>query len=235
MENGVNKELQIFLIWNKGRYMEKQIINDIASKYDILQAFEISWPNKSFPGNITRFYNKNMRGGYSKTKECGTDDFIFLVCYDLQPEYVVDPRHPEGSNKNAIINKSLYRQWTGGGFLVHASDNFNEVEENLLFILGMSIDEFLSKYNHKWDGTYVRHEKNMPGAPCWKNLEELFNFADKIAEISQITYKNKILRITASDTKKTKRFLNLKKPFFCWSKTRYTVKIDGHKVNAEIN
>ena len=100
------KELQIFLLWNNARKEEKRILNDIKQKYELLRIFEISWPEKSFPDNFTRFYNKNMRGGYRKTWECGRGKFLLVVCWDNSPVYKLNPRRGYKINDNAICNKT---------------------------------------------------------------------------------------------------------------------------------
>lgn len=227
----VAKELQVFLIWDKGRVKEQEIIADIANKYQILQVFEISWNPKYFPANITRFYNKNMRGGYSKTKQSGTGKFLFLICFDNQPAYQYVAERNIEVNTNAILNKSAYRQWTGGGFLVHASDNYNEVEENLLFMLGMNNQEVLTQFNQPWNGEYLPFDKNMPGSPEWKNMEQLFNFAAKISNLS-LKLENGVLIVSAKNQKQAKRLLNLHKPLFSFKKNQYKTRVGGKNIKV---
>ena len=226
------KELQIFLLWNNARKEEKRILNDIKQKYELLRIFEISWPEKSFPDNFTRFYNKNMRGGYRKTWECGRGKFLLVVCWDNSPVYKLNPRRGYKINDNAICNKNRYRQWTGGGFLVHASDNLAEVDENLLLTLGLNRQEFEEKYTSPWDGSIIEVEKPMPGYKSWKHMEELFNFAHKIKEIQKLRLINNRLELQCSDKPKACRFLNLRKPLLCFGKNCHYTKIDGKKVKV---
>ncbi|MDY4841838.1 MAG: hypothetical protein SO314_05695 [Alphaproteobacteria bacterium] len=226
------KELQIFLLWNNARKEEKRILDDIKQKYELLRIFEISWPEKSFPDNFTRFYNKNMRGGYRKTWECGRGKFLLVIGWDNSPVYKLNPRRGHEINDNAVRNKNRYRQWTGGGFLVHASDNLAEVDENLLLTLGLNRKEFEEKYTSPWDGNTIEIEKPMPGYKSWKHLEELFNFAHKIKEIQKLRLVNNRLELQCSDKPKACRFLNLHKPLLCFDKNRYYTKIDGKKVKV---
>lgn len=226
------KELQVFLLWNNARKEEKRILDDIKQKYELLRIFEISWPKKSFPDNFTRFYNKNMRGGYRKAWESGRGKFLLIIGWDNSPLYKLNPRRGYEINDNAIRNKNLYRQWTGGGFLVHASDNLAEVDENLLLTLGLNRQEFEEKYTSPWNGNMIEVEKPMPGYKSWKHMEELFNFAHKIKEIQKLRLVNNQLELQCSDKPKACRFLNLRRPLLCLGKNLYYTKIDGKKVKV---
>ncbi len=226
------KELQIFLLWSKARKEEKRILDDIKKKYEILRIFEICWPKKSFPDNFTRFYNKNMHGGYHKAHDCGREKFLLIAAWDPAPVYTFNPRLGYETNDNAIRNKNLYRQWTGGRFLVHGSDNLAEVDENLLLTLGINRKEFEEKYTSPWDGKVIEIEKPMPGYKSWKHTEELFNFAHKIKEITKLRLKDNTLELCCSDPCKARRFLNLRKPLFCFCKKRYYTRVNGQKIKV---
>ena len=56
--------------------------------------------------------------------------------------------HHQKGNKNTkmVQFKIKYRQWTGGGHLVHASDCASEANENLLFLFGFTADELKKSY-----------------------------------------------------------------------------------------
>ena len=64
----MKKILQIFVIWENGRPLENKIMQDIATKYDILQTFTISWPAAEFAQNLSRFYGKKIPAGCKKEK-----------------------------------------------------------------------------------------------------------------------------------------------------------------------
>lgn len=232
MEEDLAKELQIFLLWNKARQEEKSILDDIKKKYEVLRIFEIHWPEASFPNNFTRFYNKNMRGGFHKTYECGRGKFLLITAWDKSPVYKLNPRRGYEINDNAIRNKNLYRQWTGGGFRVHASDNLAEVDENLLLTLGINRLEFEEKYTTPWDGKIIEIDKPMPGYKSWKHTEELFNFAHRIKEITKLRLQDNTLELCCSDMQKIRRFLNLRKPLFCFRPNTYYTRVGGKKLKV---
>ena len=148
----MEKELNVFIIWEKGRYLSEPIIADIAAKFTILQSFNISWPKKSFAARLAQFYGKNLPKGCRKEKECGCGDFLLIVVEDEQPAY------HEGKNINMTTAKGLYRQWFQGKNYVHCSDCQAEGEANVQYLLGINAEEFRTRFNHPWDGKIInRH------------------------------------------------------------------------------
>ena len=220
--------LQIFVIWENGRSLENKITQDIQSKYEILQVFSIKWPSDEFAANLSRLYGKKIPKGCKKEKECGTGAFTLIVGYDPNPQLVDDPKHPGiKSNANAMRDKYAYRQWTGGGYLVHASDNQYEAAENLLFMLGLSIKEIEEKYRLPWDGKIISITQSMIGSQGWKDLEELQNFVKKLPQ-TYIKDNNSEIIINTTDFAQTSRLLNLKKRFTLFKKNEYKALIGGH-------
>ncbi len=139
-------ELHIFIIWNKGLYLKEPIIDDLKKRLEIKQIFNFSWETQSFAARLSQLYGKNLARCCKKEKECGTGDFLVIVANDANPQY------NNAMNTNILSLKYKYRSWYGGGFLIHASDNTQEAEENLKFLTGMSFREFLNRYPDKWDG-----------------------------------------------------------------------------------
>ena len=227
----MKKILQIFVIWENGRTLENKIMQDIASKYDIQQTFIINWPATEFAQNLSRLYGKKIPAGCKKEKECGTGAFTLIVGYDNNPNMVEDSHQPEQkSNYNAIRDKNLYRQWTGGGYLVHASDNSAEAAENLLFILGMSQREIEENYSARPSGEKITLTQSMIGANGWSSLDELKGFVAKLPD-TRLQNSDNGLVITTSDFAKTSRLLNLKKRFKLFKKNKYIAVIGGQSCN----
>ena len=224
-----SSELQVFLIWNKARFLQDKILEDIQNKYNILQVFEIDWPRKSFSDNMTRFYSKNLRSGFRKASECGRAKFLFIIAIDSSPENVYNNKKGIILNIKAIQNKGLYREWTGGGFLVHGSDNEEEAEENILFILGQNKEEILKSYNTHWDGKIKQISCDMPGRKSWESQESFLNFCQKIKEVKQSLIQDDIITIWTMNPAKTKRLLNLRKPLICFSKEKLFTKIENKR------
>ena len=59
----MQKELYLFIIWQNGRFMEKQIIADLRKKFEIFRIFEVSWKEENFALNLARFYGKKLPKG----------------------------------------------------------------------------------------------------------------------------------------------------------------------------
>lgn len=131
----MQKELYLFIIWQNGRFMEKQIIADLRKKFEIFRIFEVSWKEENFALNLARFYGKKLPKGCKKEKETGAGAFKVCLVYDNNPQYA------DGKNANIVKSKQDYRQLTGGGNLVHASDNLAETNENLLFLFGKTVKD----------------------------------------------------------------------------------------------
>ena len=228
----MEKMLQIFLIWENGRKLEDKILNDIKSKYELLQIFDIKWPKKEFANNLSRFYGKRLPSAGKKEKECGTGEFTLIICYDNHPNMITDTRHPnEHSNANAMRDKYNYRQWTGGGYLVHASDNDNETNDNLLILLGKTTEEIQKEYTQPWNGTRIKIVGSVMGANGWKSIGELRNIIAKLPNINLMSGSNREIIITTPDFAYTSRLLNLKKRFKLFKKNQYMAVINGRNRN----
>jgi len=232
MRRKMEKMLQIFLIWENGRKLEDKILNDIKSKYELLQIFDIKWPKKEFANNLSRFYGKRLPSGGKKEKECGTGEFTLIICYDNHPNMITDTRHPnEHSNANAMRDKYNYRQWTGGGYLVHSSDNNNETNDNLLILLGKTAEEIKQEYTQPWNGKRIKIVGSIMGANGWKNKGELSRIIDKLPNINLLSGPNREIIITTPDFAYTSRLLNLKKRFKLFKKNQYMAVINGKNRN----
>lgn len=154
----MQKELYLFIIWQNGRFMEKQIIADLRKKFEIFRIFEVSWKEENFALNLARFYGKKLPKGCKKEKETGAGAFKVCLVYDNNPQYA------DGKNANIVKSKQDYRQLTGGGNLVHASDNPAETNENLLFLFGKTVKD-LEQEGPRAEICVVR--RDLVGCPVW--------------------------------------------------------------------
>ena len=66
--------------------------------------------------------------------------------------------------------KQRYREWTGGGIRVHATDNVVETNHDLTLLIGKNIDGFL--LNH--DTNLEKLHRDIEGANGWNSIEQLF-------------------------------------------------------------
>lgn len=73
-------DLQLFMLWNNGRRLEKQILADIGSRYEIAGICEVFWPPRHFARNLARFYGKNLRKGAKKNQRMRNRTFSCHRC-----------------------------------------------------------------------------------------------------------------------------------------------------------
>ena len=53
----------LYVIWSKGRHQEARILEDLGSRFEIRQVFEVEWSGKYAVDNFQRFYGDiDVRG-----------------------------------------------------------------------------------------------------------------------------------------------------------------------------
>ena len=89
-----NEELHLFLIWEKGRFEEKRILDDIRKNFTLLKVIDIVWNPDSFKVNLSRFYGKKVKKSYKKEKSTGTGAFALALVLDKDAQNHIE------NNKN---------------------------------------------------------------------------------------------------------------------------------------
>lgn len=179
----MDKELHLFIIWNNARFMEKQLLNDIKKKFDIFQIYEITWSSENFAKNLSRFYGKKLPKSCKKEKEVGFGPFLAVLVHDNHPKIINNKNH------NITASKQSYRLLLGKN-LIHASDTSAEAAENILFLLGKSSKEIEAE-EPLLSPQPITHD--IPGIPCWTNIDEALNLVKKIPFTKTIAYKESFL------------------------------------------
>ena len=141
----MQNDLQLFIIWNHALPIKEKIIKDIKEHFEIKKVFDCHWPQELFSCYLVEFYHKKLYHCCKKEKDCGNGSFLLIVVNDTDPKYKND------INIKMKNLKQKYRNWAKGSFLIHASDNPKEAEENLRYLTNMSIEEFLQKYPSSWN------------------------------------------------------------------------------------
>ncbi len=171
-----NKEVHLFLIWEKARSEESRILSDIKSKFSVLGIYRSAWSDRYFSENLSRFYGEKLPDQSFKERHCGRGEFLAIIVGDDKPEY----GYRETSKGAALVNvnmfdaKSLYRSWTNGGHRIHASNDPLESRHDLALLLGLEAEPYL---NHELDGERdleIRTLNDLVGAGAWKSIRELF-------------------------------------------------------------
>lgn len=144
----INSELQLFIIWEKARSWEKEILEDIAQNFKVLQVMEIEWSKEYFSDNLSTFYGKKLPVGCNKEKEIGTGKFLLIIVEDESPMYV-KRRTNSGNmlvNVNMFDSKEMYRTWVGG-HKIHCTNNLEEVEHDIYLLTGMHLHDIKNLYD----------------------------------------------------------------------------------------
>lgn len=215
----MKKELYLFIIWQNARFMEKQIFADIKKKFEIFQSIDITWSKQNFAANLARFYGKKLPKGCKKEKETGAGTFRVYLVYDENPQFC------DGKNISICSSKEQYRQLTGGGNLVHASDNTDETNENLLFLFGKNLKEFEQEGKKTELQSY---NKDIIGCPTWENIEQVLEVARKIPFTRIKEYKNSYI-IHSKNADLARRVLNASNHFKLPGVHKYFIEIGKTK------
>ncbi|WP_062532641.1 hypothetical protein [Jeotgalibaca dankookensis] len=183
MENN-KPELNLFIIWEKARYKQNEILNDMQNRFKIINVYEVEWSEEYFSQNMTRFYGQKLPKGSHKEKHCGRGSFILIVFLDEKPKYLERPtsRGKEIVNINTFDVKALYREWTGGGHKIHGTNSIIETNHDLALLLGMSSDEYLSSSGNGWNNEIKKIKKDLHGYNGWQDIEELFKILNSTTQ-----------------------------------------------------
>ena len=170
----MTSEIHLFILWETARVKEHEILDDIKSSFILLKEYEISWNPNLVASNFSRFYGQNLPDKSFKEKECGRGSFLLIIVRDENPKYEVrNTSHGlEEVNINLFDKKSLYREWTGGGYKVHCTTNEKETNHDLTLLLGKNVEDFLSA--HKNSPERESLQKDIEGANGWESIEHLF-------------------------------------------------------------
>lgn len=217
-----NEELHLFLIWEKGRFEEKHILDDIKKNFTLLKVVDVVWNPDSFKVNLSRFYGKKLKKSYKKEKSTGTGAFALALVLDKDAS-----NHIEGNKNTKMVQfKVKYRQWTGGGHLVHASDCASEANENLLFLFGQTAEELKENYA-KLPDIFDHGLLAEKGFADEKDLSDLINKLPLAVEVNKNKYKSKKPSLLA-------RFLNAQKRAWFFGSTAYRVRIGNKWKNIRL-
>ena len=136
-------ELQLLVVWPKGRKAERRILRDIEHRFEV-----VAVRNLRFPGDpeeaYRRFYGPALPDARRKVRTCGTGSFLLIVVRDRHPRY--GERQWFGkctpSNLNLLDAKTRYRRWAGGGHRVHGTLTAAEFARDIRMLTGHSASEW---------------------------------------------------------------------------------------------
>lgn len=177
-----DNERHLFIIWEKGRFVEADIIKDLDSHFSIIHSFVMCWSPQMVHDNFSRFYGQNLPSNSFKEVECGRGAFRIVIVEDQNPIYA--ERLTSGGTRLVNINifdaKQKYRKWTGGGHKIHGTDNPKEAAEQILMIAGSDDVSEILVDDHPVKSPVIY--RDLVGSCGWRSANEFFNFMNRSVE-----------------------------------------------------
>lgn len=169
-------EVHLFIIWEKGRFAQNEILADIKENFGVLEVTEVTWSKEYFSENLTRFYGMNLPKNSNKEKHCGKGPFLLVVVRDFNPIYRLRSTSSGSKvvNVNMYDSKEMYRSWTGGGHKIHATNSSVETQHDLTLLKGKNIEDYLSMIEANFDGRIGRVSEDIIGYNGWTDISQLF-------------------------------------------------------------
>lgn len=242
----MNTEQHLFILWEHARFKEIEILKDIASNFEITNIFELSWNKKNFSNNLSRFYGLKLPKRSEKERHCGTGEFILVMVIDKNPCYGLrkTSRGSELVNTNLFDCKNKYREWTGGGHKVHATNNINETKHDLALLLGFTVEDY-QKSDYYNELARIKKQQDLMGAYGWESLQQLFYVLNSTVEYLVLRNYEKLpyeyvvgehgdVDILASNYREICLVLNAKEVYRRRYRVRNSVLVSGEEVYFDI-
>jgi len=235
-------EVHVFIIWSKGLSEIDFILKDLESNFEIIKKTKVTWSPLKFSENLSRFYGENLPKNSSKEKHCGKDTFLCVVVKDNNVVYDLRPTSKglKAVNINMFDAKQRYREMTGGGHKIHATDNITESRHNLFLLYGFSYDNVFTDGKNILPDVY---KNDLIGAYGWKSLDEVFeafneltnyvvlrNFENLDEELNSL---HPDIDLLTDNRALLVDILNGKNTFKDNRRVQYLVQIDGKDVNFD--
>lgn len=176
--------LHDLIIWPNAIRFKEVILSDLQSEFSIVATFLIRWDDNRWFDNFRVFYSKSWQGLSStelqmaitsKAQHCGTGVFLLVLFKDDVP----DISFAQTSDGKAYVNtrvfnkKKEYRKLTGGGHLIHASNDETETDRDLALLLGWGVEDMLKQVGDH-GGFECRLCRNCSGVDGYDSLASFF-------------------------------------------------------------
>ena len=88
-DHNFGRDFHLIILWEKGRFKEKEVLNKISKKFNILYCADITWSNTYMESNFNRLYATSIwpKSNSSKQKTVGGGKFLCIVFEDMNPDY----------------------------------------------------------------------------------------------------------------------------------------------------
>jgi|GEM_PF-291975 len=170
----MSPEIHLFIVWSSAKDFFPAIIDDISKKLLIKDVYHIEWTPELFSQNLTRFYGQSLPAGSDKENHIGTEGFYAVLVQDNNPDYQ-ERETTKGNvsvNKNIFDLKQAYRELTGGGHKIHATNTVAESIHDIWLLLKLHHDALIEK--EVWSGSLHYIKQDLLGATGWESIEDLF-------------------------------------------------------------
>lgn len=172
------------IIWPKARNFRDMIIRDIRSEFRILAVVFLNWDKEKGDENFKVFYSESWRhlagpelkiNIKNKAEYCGVGSFTLVIFEDSSPllSFAETTNGKKKVNINIFNKKKYYRALTGGGHLIHTSNDEKETDRDLCLLLGMDTERFVKLYGNGEEKT-LHFNRNCSGVDGYDSLESLF-------------------------------------------------------------
>ena len=156
------------IIWHNGLLFEDKLLSEINnSSLKIIRSKKVKWAKENFRKNLQRLYGNKLPKNSSKEDYCGFGPFLVIELLDEIPHY--DLRKTSSGhffvNKNIFDLKTKLRTITGGGHLIHGTDNLIESNQQLTLFFN----------NKKYSNVH-----DFPVYNSWDSLLDFFNFINDL-------------------------------------------------------
>lgn len=170
------RETHLFILWENARKKEKEILKDIKENFEILGLYNITWNKENFSNNLSRFYGTSLPKNSGKEQHCGNGEFLLVIVGVENPKYE-ERQTSKGLqvvNTNMFDKKTYYRELTGGGHKVHATNSEIETNHDLTLLLGKNIKDYLETINENDSKEIINLKQDLLGQDGFSTVKEMF-------------------------------------------------------------
>jgi len=180
----MKKIVHIMIIWSNALSHKDHIVKELSKDFRIIKSFKVSWDKNLFKDNLYVFYSHSLKDKANditakiinnKCKRVGNGTFFAIVFEDSAPNFIERKTTSGVRTVNAHVfdKKIAFRNLTGGGSLIHCSDDEWETNKDLTILFGLNLQDFLTKYDGE-SQTTEEIKSNCLGIAGYESIQQLF-------------------------------------------------------------